>query len=78
MPAHVGFLDDVFGVGARAEHAIREAEEPAAHRFECRDRGSRLCHVLFSSTRTDDWRACDTFLEVDHSMQHVRSGMVVV
>ena len=35
VPADVGFLDDVLGVGARAEHAVGEAEEPAAQSFEC-------------------------------------------
>ena len=34
VPADVRFLDDVLGVGARAEHAIGEAEEPAAQRLE--------------------------------------------
>ena len=34
MPADVGLLHDVLGVGARTEHAVGEAEEPAAQRFE--------------------------------------------
>ena len=51
MPADVRFLDDVFGVGARAEHAVGEAEQPAAQCFESALSRSQVCvHTLFSDT----------------------------
>ncbi len=36
VPADIGVLDDVFGVSARADHAVRDAEEAAAQRLERR------------------------------------------
>ena len=56
VPADVGLLDDVFGVGTRAEHAVGETEEPAAQRLEGGYRRSSLGHTLFSDPKTDDAR----------------------
>jgi hypothetical protein len=43
VPANVGLLDDVFGIGAGAEHAIRQPEEPSPARLELDD-GVVLMH----------------------------------
>ena len=56
VPADVGFLDDVFGVGAGAEHAVGEAEEPAAQRLERGYRHSWLAHTLILQYQ-DGWPA---------------------
>jgi hypothetical protein len=34
MPAEIRLLDNIFGIRARREHAIREPEEPAPQSFK--------------------------------------------
>jgi hypothetical protein len=46
VPAHVRFLDEVFGVGPGAEHPVSETEQPPALRFE---RGHRV-HLLIHTS----------------------------
>ena len=48
VPADVRVLDDILGIGARAEHAIGEAEQAAAQRLESgrRDPGLRHTFIL--------------------------------
>src|SRR6478672_1887945 len=38
LPPQPGLLNDVFGLRATAEHAIRDAEQPASYRDELRRR----------------------------------------
>jgi hypothetical protein len=60
VPPHVRFLDDVFRIGARAEHTIGKAEEPTSQCFKSCARGSALVHThILSDTKTDDSRPCD-------------------
>jgi hypothetical protein len=39
MPAQIGILQHVFGIGPAAQHAIRNAEQPASMDFEFRGTG---------------------------------------
>ena len=48
VPADVRLLHDVLGVGARAGHAIREAEEASADRFEDGYRNLGRIHYPYS------------------------------
>jgi hypothetical protein len=45
VPPDIRFLHDVFGVGARAEHPVSEAEEPPAECLERGDGGPGLVHT---------------------------------
>ena len=56
VPADVGFLHDVLGVGARAEHAVGETEEPAAQSLERGHGGPGRSHTLILQYE-DGWRA---------------------
>jgi hypothetical protein len=38
LPPQPGLLNDVFGLRATAEHAVRDAEQPASYRDELRRR----------------------------------------